>query len=892
MANRRPSGGRRMDFVRNDRVKNFRPGVSPWQGGAPGNDIPNLLPLGSGSTEATLALASNIINLLQPRQNPVPSLLDMPIRRDFGPPMGRYDRGYPPNRMNNQGNFRRTGNYNRSGERINSNRKPFRPNDGQRQQTKGSPKKEADSKNKPKESEQEGEKSQEAEKSQVKQEEKSGQKTRYDDINPQLLKCHICNKSMWDGRSFENHLSGRAHAIMMQKTAESYALTADTMRQEFKIREMKRTRKSGQQPMRDFYCAMCLMYAADGSGHRTTVGHRKLKKYLHPTCTACHKEMPTRIELDEHRLTPEHLKMMQDKQDVGGKPKPEVMMISSLQSEQLYLRDDRDRQRYKKPAEDKDKSTQDKDKDACQEGDEKAAEGDPEEKAEELKEELDKEDTILDYTEGDDIVNISNDRYPAYSTERGVGRSFLSEFKCYQCLLCKKLLDSEETAEVHLRTWRHHQLFVRLLNEKSGKECDEEYEENDLEEEFITSIQAVCIAFIRNMSYQDYATEDQGTDENDNLIDDTTELESPTNIISLDISPEQSKDNLTLTAPSLIQLSLLQINHINNVIARRLSIGIDLTYPKLLELGTEIAKPNVTKMFTPSKENLTTCLMTLQNQDNSSVTIENTTCEKSHSPNKREINTNYVNTQQFLDESSANAVDTVRQNVASDVFNEEISNEFIVYSEPYMGENETINDDQQYQTNVFDYQEVTCTDAFLRKTVDYNPNSVEESASTPLMEVEIDTPPYIGNDSVVLNILSPENLDDNAVENINTSKENISNNALYSFPMDIADYNITIDQTNSNIANEKNKTQEDNVGSSTIEISEDEVNQDKNETASILGMNNFGDDSDVEIIEVTYQPIEILDSDDGGKGNSSPKHPNVSANKKVAILSDSSELDV
>lgn len=64
---------------------------------------------------------------------------------------------------------------------------------------------------------------------------KEAPKTRYDDINPQLLKCHICNKSMWDGRSFENHLSGRAHAIMMTKTAESYALTADTMRQEFKV---------------------------------------------------------------------------------------------------------------------------------------------------------------------------------------------------------------------------------------------------------------------------------------------------------------------------------------------------------------------------------------------------------------------------------------------------------------------------------------------------------------------------------------------------------------------------------------------------------------------------------------------------------------------------------
>lgn len=103
MANRRPqnnSSGRRMDFQRNDRGKNFgRSGVSPWQGGGPGGGLPNLLPLSGGSTEATLALASNIINLLQPRQNPVPSLLDMPIRRDFGPSMGRYDRGYGPSRV-------------------------------------------------------------------------------------------------------------------------------------------------------------------------------------------------------------------------------------------------------------------------------------------------------------------------------------------------------------------------------------------------------------------------------------------------------------------------------------------------------------------------------------------------------------------------------------------------------------------------------------------------------------------------------------------------------------------------------------------------------------------------------------------------------------------------
>ncbi|XP_038219445.1 zinc finger protein on ecdysone puffs isoform X2 [Zerene cesonia] len=470
MANRRPPQGRRMDFSRNDRGKSFRPGVSPWQGGTPGSDIPNLLPLAGGSTEATLALASNIINLLQPRQTPVPSLLDMPIRRDFGPSMGRYDRGYGPNRMGNQNNFRRSGNYNRAGERINSNRKPFRPHDGQRQQNKSSPKKEADSKSKSKESEQDKKDSDSTEKTENKQDDKKEpQKTRYDDINPQLLKCHICNKSMWDGRSFENHLSGRAHAIMMQKTAESYALTADTMRQEFKIREMKRTRKSGQQQVRDFYCAMCDMYAADGSAHRTTVGHRKLKKYLHPTCTSCHKEMPTRIELDEHRLTPEHLSMMQDKQEVVGKPKPEVMVISTLHTEQLYLRDDR--QRFKRQGEEKEREKREKEGEQNKEGAEKESEGADEPKeGEGEKEKVDKDDTIIDFKEGDDLTNITSDRFPEYSTERGVGRSFLTDFSCVQCALCRKLLDTRETAELHLRTWRHHQLFVRMLQERSGKE--------------------------------------------------------------------------------------------------------------------------------------------------------------------------------------------------------------------------------------------------------------------------------------------------------------------------------------------------------------------------------------------------------------------------------------
>lgn len=43
-----------------------------------------------------------------------------------------------------------------------------------------------------------------------------------------------------------------------------------------------------------------------------TEGHQRLKRYLHPNCTTCDKEFPSRIEWVEHRLTPEHLRKLAD----------------------------------------------------------------------------------------------------------------------------------------------------------------------------------------------------------------------------------------------------------------------------------------------------------------------------------------------------------------------------------------------------------------------------------------------------------------------------------------------------------------------------------------------------------------------------------------------------
>jgi hypothetical protein len=44
------------------------------------------------------------------------------------------------------------------------------------------------------------------------------------------------------------------------------------------------------------------------STHRKSEKHQQLKTFLHPRCFPCLKEFPSRIEYDEHCLTPSHMK--------------------------------------------------------------------------------------------------------------------------------------------------------------------------------------------------------------------------------------------------------------------------------------------------------------------------------------------------------------------------------------------------------------------------------------------------------------------------------------------------------------------------------------------------------------------------------------------------------
>lgn len=139
----------------------------------------------------------------------------------------------------------------------------------------------------------------------------------YDDIPKELLQCFICQKRMWDAKSFENHIKGRAHQQMCEKVDDSYRIKADMMRESIRLSEeknnieMERMKRLGKKTknMQLSRCAMCdLEFYGQLFLHRKSSGHQKLKQFLHPKCLPCNKEFPTRMEWDNHRHTSEHLR--------------------------------------------------------------------------------------------------------------------------------------------------------------------------------------------------------------------------------------------------------------------------------------------------------------------------------------------------------------------------------------------------------------------------------------------------------------------------------------------------------------------------------------------------------------------------------------------------------
>ncbi|XP_011168417.2 zinc finger protein on ecdysone puffs isoform X2 [Solenopsis invicta] len=265
--------------------------------------------------------------------------------------------------------------------------------------------------------------------------------SRYAEVPMNHMFCHICNKHMWDGFSFENHLRGRAHQLMMDKLDESYKLKVDLMRHELRVAEEQRelslnnSKRRGKKVSVDFnvreYCTMCdLNFYGTLSTHRKSEKHQQLKTFLHPRCFPCLKEFPSRIEYDEHCLTPTHMK-------------------NAVQCEE---------QRKNKK----------KDKLAKGEAEVRTAEDEEKDVSNDSKNEKEEDNTNAgEYEYITDIVeNLIDKKFkiPSYKYCRQnqifIGKSMVKEIQGFYCERCRRFMLLGEDMNAHLRSITHYRSFV------------------------------------------------------------------------------------------------------------------------------------------------------------------------------------------------------------------------------------------------------------------------------------------------------------------------------------------------------------------------------------------------------------------------------------------------
>lgn len=262
--------------------------------------------------------------------------------------------------------------------------------------------------------------------------------SRYAEVPMSHMFCHICNKHMWDGFSFENHLRGRAHQLMMEKLDESYKLKVDLMRHELRVAEEQRelslnnSKRRGKKVSVDFnvreYCTMCdLNFYGTLSTHRKSEKHQQLKTFLHPRCFPCLKEFPSRIEYDEHCLTPTHMKNAVQCEEQRKNKKKEKLAKGEAEV----------------------RTTEDEDKDICHDA------------KNEKEEDLGEQEYITDITE-----NMAEKKFkiPSYKYCRqnqiSIGKSMMKEVQGYYCERCRRFMLLAEDMNAHLRSITHYRSFV------------------------------------------------------------------------------------------------------------------------------------------------------------------------------------------------------------------------------------------------------------------------------------------------------------------------------------------------------------------------------------------------------------------------------------------------
>ncbi|XP_050447534.1 zinc finger protein on ecdysone puffs isoform X2 [Cataglyphis hispanica] len=286
--------------------------------------------------------------------------------------------------------------------------------------------------------------------------------SRYAEVPMSHMFCHICNKHMWDGFSFENHLRGRAHQLMMEKLDESYKLKVDLMRHELRVAEEQRelslnnSKRRGKKVSVDFnvreYCTMCdLNFYGTLSTHRKSEKHQQLKTFLHPRCFPCLKEFPSRIEYDEHCLTPAHMKNAVQCEEQRKNKKKEKLAKGEAEV----------------------RTAEDEEKDVCHDT------------KNEKEEDSGEQEYITDITEN---INEKKFKVPSYKYCRQnqifIGKSMVKEVQGFYCERCRRFMLLAEDMNAHLRSITHYRNFlaeVKLLTSNTTVTELKETEQTDSE---------------------------------------------------------------------------------------------------------------------------------------------------------------------------------------------------------------------------------------------------------------------------------------------------------------------------------------------------------------------------------------------------------------------------
>ncbi|VVC30136.1 Zinc finger C2H2-type,Matrin/U1-C-like, C2H2-type zinc finger [Cinara cedri] len=315
----------------------------------------------------------------------------------------------------------------------------------------------------------------------------------YDGIPTAVLFCHVCQKHMWDGASFEKHVRGRPHELMMTYLDEGYKMQVELMRHQIKAAEnqreidlerMQAQNKGKAKPLFRNYCPMCnINFYGPLTGHRKSDRHRKLKQFLHPECKMCDMLFHTRLEWDDHKLSSDHLrKVGEQRRQFNPDLKDDefelldVVIIEDDEPEEIPV--------ASKPDMLDDQEIKDDEKDlnevsdgdgiklentgATVEGgdnvlvdDVEMKEGDTETKANET-EGIEEKGEKDNNNANEDQAVIKKEKEEKYNPANVVGRELVVKTGGFVCRICSIFMKNNEEAVLHCQTASHYINFTTI----------------------------------------------------------------------------------------------------------------------------------------------------------------------------------------------------------------------------------------------------------------------------------------------------------------------------------------------------------------------------------------------------------------------------------------------